>query len=137
MSFGDKALNYIERKKAGMIALMQNLAGHAEGHMKEHASWADRTGNARSGLHAGVEVGRNRYTLFLAHGVDYGVFLELGTPPHLIKPKNKKALFWEGAAHPVKQVIHPGSKSYAIIGPTAEIYKDKVRDTVLDWWRET
>jgi phage virion morphogenesis protein len=31
------------------------------------------------------------------------------TAPHVIKPKNKKALFWPGAKHPVKSVKHPGS----------------------------
>jgi phage gpG-like protein len=31
------------------------------------------------------------------------------TPPRTIRPKNKKALSWPGAAHPVKSVKHPGS----------------------------
>ncbi len=31
------------------------------------------------------------------------------TPARTIRPKHKKALFWPGAAHPVKQVNHPGS----------------------------
>ena len=32
------------------------------------------------------------------------------TKAHTIRPKNKKALAWPGAAHPVKSVRHPGSK---------------------------
>lgn len=106
MAFGDKAIDYMERKKAGMVAMMQNLAGHAEGEMKMSAPWTDRTGNARNGLHAGVMVGRDEFRLFLSHGVDYGVFLELA---------------------------HGGN--YAIVRPTADVYKDKLRDTVLAWWR--
>ena len=31
------------------------------------------------------------------------------TRPHIIRPTNKKALFWPGAGHPVKAVHHPGS----------------------------
>ena len=31
------------------------------------------------------------------------------TGPRVIRPKNKKALFWPGARHPVKSVNHPGS----------------------------
>jgi phage virion morphogenesis protein len=31
------------------------------------------------------------------------------TKAHVIRPKNKRALFWPGAAHPVKSVRHPGS----------------------------
>jgi len=31
------------------------------------------------------------------------------TAPHTILPRNKKALSWEGAKHPVRRVNHPGS----------------------------
>jgi phage virion morphogenesis protein len=31
------------------------------------------------------------------------------TKAHTIRPKNKRALFWPGAAHPVRSVNHPGS----------------------------
>jgi hypothetical protein len=37
------------------------------------------------------------------------VYIEFGTPPHDIKPDEKKALYWEGAEHPVKVVHHPGT----------------------------
>ena len=42
----------------------------------------------------------------------YAAAHELGavTRPHDIRPRNKKALYWEGAAHPVKVVHHPGSR---------------------------
>lgn len=39
-------------------------------------------------------------------------FLEEGTPPHIIHPRFKKALFWPGARHPVKSVRHPGTRAY-------------------------
>ena len=29
--------------------------------------------------------------------------------PHIIRPKNKQALFWKGAKHPVKLVLWPGA----------------------------
>jgi phage virion morphogenesis protein len=32
------------------------------------------------------------------------------TAAHTIRPKRKKALFWPGAAHPMKSVRHPGSR---------------------------
>lgn len=42
---------------------------------------------------------------------DYAAIHQLGgkTAPHKIRPKNGKALFWPGAAHPVAFVNHPGS----------------------------
>jgi HK97 gp10 family phage protein len=41
----------------------------------------------------------------------YGEFVEYGTRPHLIRPKNKKALFWKGALSPYAVVKHPGTKA--------------------------
>lgn len=40
-----------------------------------------------------------------------GKFITEGTSAHTIRPKTKKALFWEGAAHPVAMVRHPGTKA--------------------------
>jgi phage gpG-like protein len=49
-----------------------------------------------------VEVGTN---------VAYAAIHQFGgkTKPRVIQPKNGKALFWPGAAHPVQSVNHPGS----------------------------
>lgn len=41
----------------------------------------------------------------------YAPFVEFGTKPHVIEPKNAKALYWPGADHPVKRVNHPGTKA--------------------------
>lgn len=40
----------------------------------------------------------------------YAIFVHEGTKPHMIFPKTAKALYWPGAAHPVKKVSHPGTK---------------------------
>jgi len=50
--------------------------------------------------------------VMIQDNVPYGWFLETGTKPHPITPTNKKALMWEGAEHPVKKVMHPGTKAY-------------------------
>lgn len=46
---------------------------------------------------------------------EYGKFVEFGTPPHIIRPKNKKALSWDGLEHPVKIVHHPGTRPQPFI----------------------
>lgn len=38
-----------------------------------------------------------------------GLFVEKGTRAHIIAPRDKKALFWAGARHPVREVHHPGT----------------------------
>lgn len=42
-----------------------------------NAKWQDRTGEARRRLRGSYEVVSNGYKLTLAHGVDYGIWLEL------------------------------------------------------------
>lgn len=46
----------------------------------------------------------------------YAPYVEFGTAPHVILPKDKKALYWPGAAHPVKRVNHPGTKANDFMG---------------------
>ena len=50
-----------------------------------------------------VEVGTN---------VVYAAIHQFGgkTPPRTIRPRNRKALAWPGAPHPVRSVRHPGSR---------------------------
>ncbi|MDF3129271.1 phage virion morphogenesis protein [Kiritimatiellaeota bacterium B1221] len=38
----------------------------------------------------------------------YAAYHQWGTAPYVIRPRVKKALFWNGAVHPVKKVNHPG-----------------------------
>lgn len=48
-----------------------------EAYMKKNAPWIDRTGNARGSLHTRVEKGVSQQTLVLAHGMPYGIWLEV------------------------------------------------------------
>lgn len=136
MAFGDHAIEYTRRKIAGMHALLQNWAGHLEDEAKTQASWHDRTGHARQSIHSGVEIGDEEFVLYLAHGVEYGGFLEEGTKPHIIRPKEKKALYWYGASHPVKAVRHPGTKPYAIVSTTLDANISRIKKTVLEYWED-
>ncbi len=56
----------------------------------------------------GLEIG-SLYAI-VRPATDYAYYVHEGTKPHKIYPKNGKALFWPGAAHPVRVVNHPGTK---------------------------
>lgn len=58
----------------------------------------------------------------------YGPMVESGTRPHLIVPKNKKALFWKGALNPYRAVHHPGTKA----NPFFERGVDKSEKGIFD-----
>ncbi len=71
-----------------------------------------RTGRLRKSFAAVARsAGDGTWMLGLRSDVEYAKILHDGgkTPAHVIEPKNKQALFWPGAKHPVKRVNHPGS----------------------------
>jgi len=107
MALGDGAREYIGRKQAGLYALLENWGGQLEGYAKTHAPWTDRTSHARQSLHGGVDIRGEQQVLYLSHGVEYGIWLENA---------------------------HGGN--YAIVGPTADVHLPRIRQTVLDYWRE-
>jgi hypothetical protein len=65
-----------------------------------------RTGFLVQTFQAVLQVGQLRWY----PTASYARFVEFGTAPHTILPKNGKALYWAGADHPVRVVHHPGTK---------------------------
>jgi hypothetical protein len=67
-------------KKVKRVVAAQFLRAEQEapGFMKLNAPWMDRTGNARAGLHAklNIENQGEAFELIFAHTVFYGIFLE-------------------------------------------------------------
>jgi hypothetical protein len=58
--------------------IMRFHAPSIEAAAKTQAPWTDRTGNARSGLNASVQIeGKHTYALVLAGGVKYQLWLEV------------------------------------------------------------
>ncbi|GAA0735690.1 hypothetical protein [Clostridium oceanicum] len=134
MSF--KAIEYITRKKAGMSILCNTIAKGLEAQAKNTAYWKDRTSNARQGISGGTNGGNGNYNIYLEHGVDYGTILEEGSKPHTINPKNGKYLYWKGAAHPVRQVHHPGTKGFKAFEKVLQGNKAMVKAAVIKYWSD-
>lgn len=55
----------------------ENGAKALERDAKQNAKWTNRTGHARQRLRGYVSKVENGYKIYLAHGVDYGLWLEL------------------------------------------------------------
>ena len=92
----------------------------ATGHLRRGISTYTR------GLKATIHTSNIKY----APGVEYG------TKAHIIKPKNKRFLYWKGAKHPVKQVNHPGSKAKPYLIPAFNQEKDQFLEKlkeVIKW----
>lgn len=57
--------------------LAETGAVKMQGYAQGHAPWTDRTGRARQSLKGSVEPYTSGYKVVIAHGVDYGIWLEL------------------------------------------------------------
>ena len=92
-----------------------------------------KTGHLRRGIT--TNVGNMEVTVHTSN-IKYARLVEEGTRPHTIRAKNKKALYWEGASHPVKSVRHPGSKAKPYLIPAFEKEKEvliKDLKKVIEW----
>lgn len=66
-----------------VLAYAQTASAQLEGDAKENARWKDRSGAARQRLTGTVERYASGYRIKLAHGVDYGLWLELAREKRL------------------------------------------------------
>ena len=92
-----------------------------------------KTGHFRRGI--ATDVGNMEVTVHTSN-IKYARGVEEGTRPHAIRAKNKKALYWKGAKHPVKSVRHPGSRAKPFLIPAFEKEKEVlIRDLekVIKW----
>jgi HK97 gp10 family phage protein len=79
------------------------------------------TGRLRSSIVHRVESDGRSTSVEVGSNVNYAADVEYGTAPHVIVPRNKKALYWKGAAHPVAKVNHPGTRPQPFMGPALEL----------------
>ena len=100
--------------------VVKNSAFNIERNAKSSVSV--KTGHLRRSI--STKIGDMEATIHTSN-VKYAVIVEKGSKAHVIRPKNKKALYWKGASHPVKQVNHPGSKAKPYLIPAFEKEKDQ------------
>jgi len=67
----------VSRHMAAVAAVAKELEPVLEDYAKQHRPWTDRTGNARQSLFSVSELAGEIVTIYLSHGMEYGVFLEL------------------------------------------------------------
>lgn len=69
--------NFPRTLDRAITAAVEYTATHGEATMRRNASWTDRTGNARAGLHTSTEHAANFHRIIFAHSVPYGIWLEV------------------------------------------------------------
>lgn len=84
----EKTLLQLEKRSVAAAAMYcETVAVVIQGKAMQKAPWTDRTGQARQRLKGSTEVMDDVIRIKLAHGVDYGVFLELAR-------EKKHAILW-------------------------------------------
>ena len=92
-----------------------------------------KTGHLRRGIT--TDIGKLTVTVHTSN-IKYAPMVEYGTRSHIIKPKNKKALYWKGARYPVKSVRHPGGRAKPYLIPAFEKEKNNLINDlkkVIEW----
>lgn len=69
--------NFEEKADKAIRVCSEQGALKLQNFAKENRKWTDRTGHARQRLHGYVGKIPEGYRIHLAHGVDYGIWLEL------------------------------------------------------------
>ena len=80
-----------------------------------------KTGRLRSSIVSRAEGAGRSVGYVIGTNVVYAAAIEYGLDEFDIFPKNKKALYWPGAAHPVAKVHHPGIKAQPYLRPAIEM----------------
>jgi hypothetical protein len=114
--------------------IMRDLALTAVGEQKRLAPV--KTGNLRRTIHVGRVTDRSAETIASA---EYAAYVEFGTKPHEIRPRNRRVLRWKDAQGTVRfarRVRHPGTKAqpYMIPGAERAVSDLVLRDKVIDKW---
>jgi len=126
---------------------MEHTVTRAETVARQTHAFHDRTGKLRRSIRSGItqddpDVIEGALSAGdTAPGASYAEYVELGTTPHVIRPRVKHALWWEGAAHPVPRVRHPGTAPRPFVQPAMlqvavlEQTVEATLKTLLDAWR--
>ena len=69
--------NLRSRSEAAIRMLAEQGGQKFQDFARENRKWTDRTGHARQRLTGGSESIESGYRIYIAHGVDYGIWLEL------------------------------------------------------------
>lgn len=76
-NMASKLENMSYRADAAVRVFAEQGASKLRSYAQKNAPWTDRSGSARQRLNSYVSATATGYRITLAHGVDYGIWLEL------------------------------------------------------------
>lgn len=79
-------------------------------------------------IHSELKDSSVSFAGLLKSGSPVAGIIEFGSPSHIIRAKGNKLLFWPGARHPVREVKHPGTPPFRVLGGAVEDSALKTRE---------
>ena len=94
-----------------------------------------KTGNLRRSINVGRVTNTSAETIARA---EYAAYVEYGTRPHEIRPRNRRVLRWKKGNTYVyaRRVNHPGTRAqpYMIPGAQRAINSAQIRERIIALW---
>lgn len=95
-----------------------------------------KTGNLRRSINVGRVTDRSAEVIARA---EYAAYVEFGTKPHEIRPRNRRALSWKGRGGKAvfaKYVRHPGTRAQPFMIPGAQkaLEGTNLRERIYNLW---
>lgn len=129
--FGDEIFTRAEKSaQAGVDSIMADCVKDAKAKVPKDTTALQ--GSIQ--LRPAVKVGRAIVGLWGSFTIVYAAAVELGTGPRDIVPRNRKALFWPGARHPVKRVRHPGTRPRPYLRPAADTWYPRLASRIRSFF---
>ncbi len=125
----DKIKTHFRNLSQGMREVARDTARvlivRAENLAKERVRSTTRKPNMGKGkyfrsIKSEFENGDGTFIGKLASDSPVAGIIEFGSRPHIIRPRGNKLLFWPGAKHPAKEVKHPGTPAFHVLGGATE-----------------
>jgi HK97 gp10 family phage protein len=125
----------VSRLEKAVKGLLRELAEYAEEEMRRQAP--ERTGRLRRSIRKRLNLAA--LEVEVGPDVEYAVYVEYGTHPHVIRPVRAEALRFEVEGEIVfaRLVRHPGTKPNPFVRRTAEQTHRQIPRLWREKWKET
>jgi hypothetical protein len=97
-----------QQKKAGCTGVAKVTAANMQNYARERAPWINITGNARAGLHGGSFWDNFFLYSYIAHAVEYGVYLELANDGNYAILEESRDKFAESFYKSIEMIMRYG-----------------------------
>ncbi len=96
-----------------------------------------RTGRLARSINTKLSSTANSATAAVGTNVIYGRIWELtGSREYVILPRQKRALYWAGAQHPVGRVVHPAQSPRPFLRPALDAMRPQIHETLTAAMRD-